>query len=140
MSWNEGVTDLKDLVGERNLDAVDFFDEQVKGWLGNFENCQVVRFRLDGVAYTAMEDPDDGYRSRMSGLAVSSGEMKNVFHPVRVIARHRTKGSFGYLDDVLELVDAKTGGVVLEVGTVSTDGYYPCFVASFHPEEMATNR
>lgn len=132
--------ELKDLIGEHMLDAVDFSNEQVKTWGDEFEACQVMRFRLDGKCYIATEDPDDGYRSSMRELAVSyDAEMKNVFSPLKVIGRHRTEGSYGDQDDVLELIDAVTGQTVLEVGTESVDDYYPSFVASFHPEEMAHN-
>ena len=132
--------ELSELVGEYMLDAVDFSDEQVKTWGDQFEACQVMRFRLDGKCYTATEDPGDGYRSSMRELAVSDDAvMKNVFAPLKVIGRHRTKGSYGDQDDILELIDAVTGQTVIEVGTASVDDYYPSFVASFSPEAMAHN-
>ena len=133
--------ELKDLVGEHLLDAVDFSNEQVKTWGDSFEDCQVMRFRLDGKCYIATEDPNDGYRSRMRELAVSNdAEMKNVFAPLKVIGRHRIKGDYGDEDDVLELIDVVTGKTVIEVGTFSVDDYYPKFVASFHPEAMGITR
>lgn len=132
--------ELKDLVGEHLLDAVDFSDEKVKTWGDEYEACQVMRFRLDGKCYTATEDPSDGYRSSMRELAVSDdAEMKNVFEPLKVVGRHRTKREYGDEDDVLELIDVVTGKTVIEVGTCSVDDYYPGFVASFHPEAMAHN-
>ena len=132
--------ELKELAGEHMLDAVDFSNEQVKTWGEQYEDCQVMRFRLDGKVYVAVEDPDDGYRSHMNDLTIAEdATMKNTFVPVKVIGRHREKGSYGDVDDVLELIDAGTGKVVLEVGTENTDDYYPCFVASFHPEAMTPN-
>ena len=72
--------ELKELVGEHMLDAVDFSDEQVKTWGDQFEACQVMRFRLDGKVYVAVEDPSDGYRSCMNDLAVADdATMKNTF-------------------------------------------------------------
>lgn len=135
------MTELTDLIGKRRLDAVDFDNEQVKEIYGeDYEDCSVCRFRLDGVVYIALEDPSDGYRSSMRNLTVANDTtMKNVFPSVEVIGRHRTEGAFGNADDVLELVDTITGKVVLEVGTDDVDDYYPGFVASFHPENMATN-
>ena len=133
------TVELVSLVGEHLLDAVDFSNEQVKTWGDEFEPCQVMRFRLNGKCYTATEDPDDGYRSSMKDLVVSDCvEMKNVFAPVRVIGRHRTAGSYG-AEDVLELIDAKTGKTVIEVGTDNSDDYYPGFVANFNPEAMVLN-
>ncbi|MBK7357536.1 hypothetical protein [Propionivibrio sp.] len=132
--------ELKELAGEHLFDAVDFSDEQVKTWGDEFEACQVMRFRLDGNVYVAVEDPSDGYRSCMNELTVcEDATMKNVFEPVKVIGRHRDKGTYNSIDDVLELIDAGTGKVVLEVGTENTDDYYPCFVAAFHPEAMTPN-
>lgn len=131
--------DLKSLVGPHMLDAVDFSVEQVPSWGDYLEDAQHCRFRLDGVVYIAVENPDDWYRSSMRHLLIGAGDMTNVFPPLRVIGRHRTEGRYGDEDDVLELVDERTGGVVLEVGTSNVDDYYPGFVASFHPELMAHN-
>ena len=137
--------ELEELVGEHWLDAVDFSNEQVESWGERFEDCQVVRFRLDGVCYTALEDPDDGYRSRMKDLFIGEEVvMTNVFPPLRVVARYRTDWRFGCEDfdhhsDILELIDTITGEIVLEVGTEDVADYYPAFVACFHPEVMAHN-
>lgn len=125
--------ELKDLVGEHWLDAVDFSNEQVRTWGETYEACQAMRFRLDGTAYTATEDPDDGYRSCMGDLSVAEGAvMTNTFPPLRVVGVIR--------DELLELIDVKTGRCVLEVGTDESDEYYPVFVASFHPEAMTYNQ
>ena len=133
------MIELTDLVGKHTLDAVDFDTNSIKTWGDRFEDCQVCRFRLDGIVYSAIEDPGDGYRSSMRELAVTEDAMTNVFPPVEVLGRHRTKGHYSGEDDVLELIDTVTGNVVLEVGTDNVDDYYPGFVASFHPENMATN-
>ena len=132
--------ELKELVGEHVLDAVDFSSEKVEIWGYQYEDCQVVRFRLDGKVFTVAEDPEDGYRSSMKYIIVTEEPISNVFAPISVIGRHSAEGEYGQQDDVLELVDVLTGLVVLEVGTMDTDDYYPRFVASFHPEAMVTNR
>lgn len=131
--------ELKDLVGEHMLDAVDFSNEQVKTWGEHFEACQVMRFRLDGKVYTATEDPSDGYRSSMNEITVGDWPMTNVFQPVRVVGRHRTVYEYGGSSDVLELIDVGTGKTVIEVGTDNDDDYYPSFVANFQPEAMTPN-
>lgn len=141
MSTETNKVDLKSLVGPHILDAVDFSVEQVANWGDTLEDAQHCRFRLDGVVYIAVENPDDGYRSSMRHLLIGAGEMTNVFPPLKVIGRHREKGegSWAGTDDVLELIDEQTGKTVLEVGTDNIDDYYPGFVASFHPEAMAHN-
>ena len=133
--------ELEKLVGRYLLDAVDFSEESVKENYGDgFEDCSVCRFRINSVVYIAAEDPDDGYRSSMKQLKEDkTAIMKNSFPPTDVIGNYRTKGRWGDEDDVIEFIDVKTGKIVLEVGTESVDDYYPCYVASFHPEAMAIN-
>lgn len=139
--------ELQDLVGNHTLDAVDFSSEQVKTWGGEFEDCEVIRFRLDGKVYAATADPGDGYRSSMRDIALLGDvHMQNVFAPQAIVGRYQTErpayegADYNYQTDVLELVDPTTGRVVLEVGTDNTGDYYPSFVSSFHPEAMACNQ
>lgn len=129
--------DLDALVGEHTLDGVDRSSEKVKTWGENFEDVEVFRFRLDGVVYTAVENPDDGYRSSMDKIFAEQCAINNSFPPIRVLARK--KANDGCVNDTLELIDIVTGKVVVEVGTDNTDDYYPYFVSGFHPENMATN-
>lgn len=124
--------ELKDLVGKHLLDAIDFSNER----FDEYEDSQVCRFRLDGKVYSAIEDPSDGYRSSMRELIVDKiTKMDNHFSPVEVVAVHRT-GNYENEDDILELINISTGKVILEVGTVSVDDYYPTFIANFHPEAI----
>ena len=133
--------ELKDLTGKMMLDAVDFSNEKVKTWGDDFEDSEVCRFRLDDVIYSAIEDPSDGYRSSMRDLNIEHGFMKNTFEPIEVLCIYREKdGEYGGTDDILILVDIGTDEKVLEVGTTNTDDYYPCYVASFHPEAMSINK
>jgi hypothetical protein len=127
---------LEDLVGEHLLSAVDMDTEQVQQWDDCFEDCQVIRFRLDGKTYTAVEDPSDGYRSSMKYIAVTDDPIKNSFAPVRVLARMKPNDDYYYVNDVLEFIYLGNGQVVLEVGTRNVDDYYPSFVGSFYPENM----
>jgi hypothetical protein len=133
--------ELKDLVGQHKLDAVDFLTEKIKDYCDEMQDCNCIRFRLDGIVYVAIEDPDDGFRSSMRELKTAeSSTMTNVFTAARVIGRHRTKGECGEDDDVLELVDANTGEIIIKAGTRNVGDYYPCFVATFRPEAMAINK
>jgi hypothetical protein len=130
--------ELDSLVGEHVLDAVDISTQSIKQYGSRFENCEVIRFRLNGVAYTAIENPDDGYRSSMDSLYVSDEPMQNVFPPVRVLAKKKENERYS-INDTLQLVDVVTGLVVMEVGTDNTDDYYPYFVSYFAPQNMVTN-
>lgn len=132
--------ELASLVGLKFLDAVDFANERRQRYSDEWEDCQVCRFRLDGKVYLAIEDPSDGYRSCLASMSEyqDACPMQNVFPAVQVLARHRTKSRY-HDADVVELIDVVTGQTVLEFGTDNTDDYYPILVASFSPENMATN-
>ena len=130
--------DLDSLVGMHILDAVDTDSIQVKKWSDSFENASVIRFRLDGKVYMAVEDPSDGYRSSMEKLFIFDEPMRNVFPECKVLARKKGRSDY-HENDTLEFIDCVTGKVVLEIGTDNHDDYYPSFVASFVPENMAIN-
>lgn len=104
------------------------------------EQSQTCTFVLNGVTYTAVEDPSDGYRSSMRILYVG-GECSNMFPPslVRVTYRDVDPEYDNIKEDLLVLVDAFTGKDVLLVGTHNTYDYYPSFVANFQPENMVYN-
>ena len=123
---------LKDLVGNKKLDAV-----EVQSMAGFYGDCNLIKFRLDGIVYCAMEDVEDGYRSSMGYITVlDSDDVKNIFPAIDVICTYNGE----YDSDLLVIYDAETRWVVLEVGTDRADYYYPFFVASFFPEAMITNK
>lgn len=126
---------LEDLVGEHELSGVDSGVLRVnKAYTANR-----LLFILDGVAYQAIEDEEDGYRSSMREISqVPLDEVANRFSPVRVVGVYE-KAPYDDLDGILKLIDCRTGRVVLEVGTDYTDIYYPSFVANFVPQAMALN-
>ena len=126
--------ELKDLVGEHILDAVDFSDEQINVRGERYMSCQVMRFRLDGKVYMVIEDPDDGYRSSMKEITVGDWPMSNVFPGHHVLGIYDEKRAY-----MLKLIDMITRKVVIEIGTDYTDDYYPSFVANFNPKAMALN-
>lgn len=134
--------ELKDLVGKHILDAVDFSSEKNKDEDRSFENCSVMRFRLDGVVYVVTEDPEDGYRSSMKEIKISNDVIMNIFTPIEVIGQYIIKSEDDPCreDDILKLVDIKTLETVIEVGTKNIDDYYPYFIANFTPEAMYINK
>lgn len=126
---------LESLVGLHTLDALDFDSEPINTWSDHFKDASIMRFRLDGIAYTAVEDPDDGYRSAMDRLYVSDAPMKNTFPPVRVMCSMKANDRNQH-NDTLQFLNAATGAVIAEVGTDNTGDYYPWFVAYFNPEAL----
>jgi hypothetical protein len=131
----ENDCSLDSLIGEHELDGVDRLSKRVEQWGNHFADAEVLRFRLDGIVYTAIEDPENGYRSSLDRVFISTEELSNTFPKIKVLARKKADKE----DNVLEFVDAKTGKVVLSVGTGSADDYYPYFISEFYPENMATN-
>lgn len=129
---------LRDLVGLKTLDAVDFEKIELKDKYCGIEHASCCRFRLDGVLYAAIEDPDDGYRSHMSELVIDDAVPRNVFPAVHVMCVYKDRDEPDACD-LLEIIDAHTGKTILTVGTNNTDDYYPYFVADFDPSAMATN-
>lgn len=131
---------LEDLIGERLLSGVEFGTISKDEDKYIYEDANSMTFILDGHAYCVVESPYDGYRSSMRDIfEVPIESVKNTFEPVRVLARHRTQGSY-CTDDVLELIDIVTTKLVLEAGTTNSDDYYPSYVANFTPENMACNQ
>lgn len=121
------------LVGLHELSGVSFeqfYDED------RYDDAQVCNFILDGVTYSAVEDPDDGWRSSLRHLIVSSNPLMNTFAPVTVLVTIRD------VDDtyILDLIDAVTGKVVLSVGTDSSVSYYPTFIADWRPQNLIHNK
>lgn len=130
------MTDLQEFHGKvMKLEGVDECTESVKQWGDNFGNCSVIRFKLDGVVYVAIEDPSDGYRNYLGELKVDTKEINNAFTGVEVKGVYKESG-----DVILCLVDTTTNEAVLTVGTDYSDDYYPYFVANFNPAAMSVNQ
>lgn len=130
--------ELSDLTGIHELSGVEIgyitvYDE----WEGD-QDCQFVKFTLDGAHYMAVEDPDDGYRSRCRDLTISDEPPRNSFAPQKMRCYMKPERD-EYGSDVLVMEDVETGEVVLEVGTEDVDDYYPCCVFYYYPEGMACN-
>lgn len=130
--------ELEDLVGEHELSGVDVSTEAIKNWY-NTEDCEVVRFVLDGVTYKAIENPDDGYRSRCEEIEVSNDKVGNMFPPQKVICSMKPSSRYSE-NDTIQMFDAVTGELVLEVGTDNTDDYYPYCVMYWNPKGLAINK
>ena len=138
MTDTSATVSLDSLVGMHELTGCDLSVEKVETYCGS-ENANVIRFTLDGVTYTAVEDPDDGYRSSMDRIFAEDVVLQNTFAAVRVETRKKAADEYGDKNDTLELVDVQTGKVVLEVGTDNVEDYYPYFVGTFSPQNMASN-
>ena len=122
---------LDALLGKHFLSGVDLHKHS-----GSFGDSNCISFILDGVTITAVEDPEDGWRSCLGDLFLSGHEVKNIFPEIEVLIKpyhsHDTV-------DAIECIDIKTQQPVLTVGTDTRDGWYPCFLSDFIPENMCLN-
>jgi len=132
--------DLSWFIGRKfNLTGVDTTGAiSMKTWGDDFKSCQAVNFILDGITYSAIENPDDGYRSSMHEIRVTDAVVANTFPSCAVFVEYMPDDDYG-TNDVALFKDKITGKTVLEIGTHSSDDYCPSFVGAFHPEAMAVN-
>lgn len=125
--------ELENLVGKHTLTGVDCSTEPTGDLY--YDSASVINFVLDGITYSAIEDPSDGYRSMLKELKVSDFKVTNVFAPVEVTCVMRSGG----FCDILDVIDVVSGKVVLSVGTDNYDDYYPSFVYEWTPENLCLN-
>lgn len=133
MDVNEAI-ELESLVGLHELSGVSFDTIPPEQPLGSsYGDANRCTFIIDGVAYQAIEDPDDGYRSSLDCLLkCSAADVTNTFTPIKVLGAMR-----GGNADVIDFADVRNGKVILSVGTENTDDYYPWFEATWTPENIA---
>lgn len=124
---------LKDFVGFHILNGVR------RGRLCDGEETNFIAFRLDGVTFLAVEDPDDGYRSYCKELVIDNNIEVTIIPNTEVLCV-MMPDSYYVRNDVLLMIDTKTRSCVLEVGTRDTEDYYPYCVMSWHPENLYINR
>lgn len=128
--------ELIDLVGPHKLTGVSRQNIANAGHYGD-AYAERISFTLDGITYTATEDPEDGYRSSMGDIVATEGTvLPHSFAPVDVVVAHIAKGQPGAFRDAdthdyIEIRRADNDALVLTVGTQNTDDYYPYFVCEF---------
>ncbi len=125
---------LESLVGQHEFSGIDFLQSADKTFYGDL--TEIVNFVLDGVTYTATEDPSDGYRSYLDSLVISDYKPVNTFPPCVVNA---VMNSDHEDNVILDFIDVTTGKIVFSLGTDYSDDYYPRFVANFDPTAMVVN-
>lgn len=89
-------------------------------------------FKIDGIVFRVLEDPQDGYRSCLGVIEYSPDQSRGIFF-TQALARVRLEqydrdGVWGDSDRGYALVDVDDGHVWLEFGTDNYSDYYPIFV------------
>ena len=134
--------ELRDLVGRHILTDIETGEMSIPCWWNPkiTEDCNYIKFELDGVIYLAVEDPDDGYRSLMRDLQITDLPCKTRIPNLEVECRMMPNSEkYGDIHDVLEFYDVKNNLCVLSVGTMYVDDYYPCCELTYTPENMHFN-
>lgn len=130
--------ELKDLVGSHILSGIEMGTIRRNAY-GYFEQCEFIKFTLDGVTYKAVENPDDGYRSYMDELETEDEPCKIKLPNIEVCC-HMMGDCLYEKNDVLVFVDSKSGKEILKIGTQNTNDYYPYCILEYTPENMYVNQ
>ena len=128
--------ELKNLVGKHVLSGV----ERIRGYIVLYsftEEVDGIRFSLDGVNYECLENPNDGYRSYLNDLKVTSEPCRYRFPETEVLCS-MSENSYRH-EDILEVRETKTGKIVLRIGTDNDDAYYPVCIMQYFPQALPCN-
>jgi hypothetical protein len=135
------IVDASSLVGLHTLDAraeFNFPKPELSYW---DSDPAVAAYRIDGEWFAFIEDPSDGYRSTMGGVAklpaaaiprINSAAFAPILLEFRWFDGARVN-SYG-LDRLLYATSENSDGCVLVVGTRNYDDYYPTFLHSWAPD------
>lgn len=126
--------EFTEFVGRHTLSGAEPGYETEKGEWG--DSLPNLAFILDGKTFTAVEDPDDGYRSYLRDVR-EGGTCNNTFEGEEVDIQ-QVEGD-QYFEGIVAVVVA-TGQEVLRIGTNNYDDYYPCCVLEFRPQALAANQ
>lgn len=127
--------ELRDLVGIHTMTGIETGTVKRENWWSGNDNCNYVKFKLDGTTYMAVEDPDDGYRSCCRELEIVDGECRMSLPNILVECKMRDKVH----DDILEFYDISNNQMFMAVGTGDTTDYYPYFMFEYTPEVLCCN-
>ena len=134
--------EFSQLIGKHIFSGIDMESRIPELLLANdydrekFQDAACINFTLDGITYTAIEDPDDGYRSSLEAVFITGkADTINEFQPIEVLV---VDPHIDYYD-VIKLYDINNGRLILEIGTCKNDCYYPYFIGNFYPENMSIN-
>ena len=129
--------ELNDLIGNHVLTGIEYGQKIVRQHFCE-ENCNYVKFTIDGITYMALEDPDDGYRSYMNELEIVEEPCKIKLPNILVCCHMKGDGEWAK-NDILIFVDIENGKTILEIGTENYDDFYPYCVLNYYPENMSCN-
>ena len=128
---------------EQNF-AMDYFLSLVGGTY-DYYGCDNQMFKLDDVVFEPVPDPQDGYRSMLGAIEVSTDAdglfFKTPLAKVRIVsfANEYMPDENGWgecINDIgYRLIDIEDGHVWLQFGTGNYDDYYPYFMFRHYPKK-----
>lgn len=125
---------MEDLVGVHRLAGAE--RHTLASSYSDYDRTSAITFVLDGIPFTFVEDPIDGYRSMLDRVEVGNYVVNNVFEPIMInIVMEEDEKFIGlcfYLDEKEKVEENK----IAEIGTNYFDDYYPCFVDEWRPERI----
>ena len=131
------------LISEEQMDFSANWMETLLGMELQFYGAESQAFKVDGVVFEVLCDPDDGYRSYMAGVIAHKPEQYNFYSlplaTVRLEKFTRQPDDESGRDEStngFQLVDTQDDHVWLEFGTHHHDEWYPSFLFSYHPKEV----
>lgn len=99
-------------------------------------------FKIDGIVFKVLEDPDDGYRSYLGTIDYTNKHSSLFFYEsiARVkIETYDNKADYnglGQKNHGYKLVDVYDGHIWLQFGTQNYDDYYPMFIFRHFPKKL----
>lgn len=121
-------------MSEPNGPFFDFFTSLVGyeyEFYGVDNNAFCIGINGKRVAFEAMEDEQDGYRSNLGNIVVSLEGKVFFAKPIAQVMLEEDKSVDGW-----RLRDVADGHVWLEIGTDYADDYYPTFVFRYEPKAL----
>jgi hypothetical protein len=135
--------DTEECTSEQRF-ACDYFLSLVGGTY-NYYGCDNHMFKLDDVVFEPVPDPQDGYRSMLGAIEVST-DQTGVFYnaPLARVKIMTFDGEYmadengwgeAVDDQGYRLVDVEDGHVWLQFGTGNYGDYYPYFMFRHYPKK-----
>lgn len=128
---------LSDLVGWFDLTGVDYTTTKALNSWSDDDDAQVMTLILNGISFSFIEDPDDGYRSTLDSVIVGEfQEIENTFPPIKVYFTHVDEEQEHMIYGYVNTMDK----YILRIGTDHTDDYYPTYTAEWNPKILEDNK
>jgi len=146
--------------GEKYRKVMEIDPEHFVGQIFDFYGAQNNCFKLNGIVFEAIENPEDGYRSNYEMLLIPpNGNNMTGFFPtplakveVRRLGENEEiknfsdlppsqhSGYYEYSDEGYFLKDITDGHIWLSFGTSLVDDYYPCFMFEYCAKEPTAEK